>query len=130
MNIRSFDAKLDYVDVYSWWKKQEWPVLPLEMLPPNGFIVENTTNKIAATWIFKLECPIYLIEWTVGNPELNWEDRSKGIELILNEACNWAKVNGATHILTMTKNERFMNKLENFGFKKTDLGMTHLVRVL
>lgn len=130
MNVRSFDSNLDYSDVSSWWKKQEWPVLPLELLTTSGFIIEDENNKIAATWVIKTNCPIYLMEWTIGNPEVKWEDRSTGIDLITNAACQWAKVDGASHVLTMTKNERFMNKLENNGFIKAESGMTHLMRLL
>lgn len=130
MNVRSFDSNLDYADVSSWWKKQEWPVLPLGMLPNSGFIIEDNKNKIAATWIIKTNYPVYLMEWTIGNPDVDWEDRSTGIDLVTDAACKWAKANGASHLFTMTKNERFMDKLEKSGFIKADTGMTHLMRVL
>lgn len=130
MNIRSFDSSKDYNEVSSWWKKQEWPSLPLELLTTSGFIIEDETNKIAATWIFKTNCPIYIMEWTVGNPDINWQDRSAGIDLVTDAACKWAKSDGATQVFTMTRNERFINKLEKAGFQKTESGMTHLVRVL
>lgn len=130
MKVRQFDNKKDYQDVCKWWIAQGWPALPESILTTSGFIVEHEGQKLAATWIFKTNCPIYIMEWTVGNPECKWEDRSEAIQMVTNAACQWAKEDGAKQVFTMTKVERFINKLEENGFMKTDSGMTHLVRSL
>lgn len=128
MNIRKFDIEKDYEDVATWWESQGWPVIPPNMLSPSGFITEKDGIKLAATWIFTTNCPIYIMEWTIGNPEASWENRSEGIELVTNEACKWAKEDGAAQVFTMTKNDRFLDKLQSYGFQKTEDGMTHLIR--
>lgn len=130
MHVRSFNNELDYNEVSQWWIKQGWPVLPQEILTTSGFIVESDSAKFAATWIFKTNCPIYIMEWTVGNPDVKWEDRSEAIQLVTNTACEWAKQDGAKQVFTMTKSDRFIKKLKESGFTKTDSGMTHLVRSL
>lgn len=129
MKVRAFESK-DYQDVCSWWKKQEWPALPESILSTSGFIIENNGQKLAATWIFRTNCPIYIMEWTVGNPDANWNDRSSAIKIVTDAACEWAKSDGASQVFTMTKNDRYMEKLEEIGFKKTESGMTHLIRGL
>lgn len=130
MNVRKFDLNEDYKDVVKWWSKQGWPVLPAAILSSAGFIVEQENEKIAATWVFATNCPIYIMEWTVGNPDVKWENRSEGIQMVTNAACEWAKNDGAKQLFTMTKSDRFINKLEENGFQKTDSGMTHLIRSL
>lgn len=130
MITRSFDAAKDYADVASWWTSQGWPALPVHILSTSGFITEKDGVKLAATWVFATNCPIYIMEWTVGNPNANWEDRSNGIKEVTNAGCQWAKQDGASQIFTMTKSERFIDKLQEIGFNKTESGMTHLVRVL
>ena len=130
MQVRQFDSLKDYSDVSTWWKKQDWPVLPLSMLTTSGFIVENDENKLAATWVFKTNCPVYIMEWTVGNPDVKWEDRQEAIKMLTSSASEWAKKNGASYIMTMTKSERFMDKLQEYGFTKMDTDMTHLIRSL
>ncbi len=129
MKVRSFKEE-DYNDVSSWWAEQGWPVLPLEILSPTGYVAEEDGNLIAATWVFPTNCPIYIMEWTVGNPKVEWDKRNEGLKLVTDEACRWAKEDGAVQVFTMTKHERFINKLEEFGFDKTDSGMTHLMRRL
>lgn len=130
MQVRKFDVNKDYNEVATWWSKQNWPVLPANILSSAGFIAYDDKQKYAATWVFATNCPIYIMEWTVGNPDANWEDRSSGIELVTSAACEWAKNDGAKQLFTMTKSDRFINKLEEYGFQKTDSGMTHLVRSL
>lgn len=130
MIIRQVDFKKDYDEIASWWKAQDWPVLPANMLSPSGFIAENAQHKIAATWIFKMNCPIFLMEWTVGNPEVHHTIREEALRQVTNKACEWAKENGAAQVFTMTKHERFIGKLKDFGFQETDSGMTHLIRSL
>jgi hypothetical protein len=128
--VREFNADLDYKDVAQWWAKQDWPVLPANILSSSGFIVESENQKLAATWIFATNCPIYIMEWTVGNPDVSWEDRSAAIKLVTDAGCDWAKQDGAVQVFTMTKSNRFIEKLEKSGFQKTEDGMTHLVRSL
>lgn len=131
MQVREFDSKQDYKDVSQWWIKQGWPALPEDILTTSGFIVQCGEEKLAATWIFKTNCPIYIMEWTVGNPDANWEKRATALELVTDAACDWAKQDGAKQVFTMTKSNRFIDKLINCnGFVKTDSGMTHLVRSL
>lgn len=130
MIVRQFDNEKDYQDVSAWWLKQEWPVLPAAILSKAGFIVEDQNEKLAATWVFATNCPIYIMEWTVGNPDIEWNKRSNGIKVVTDAACEWAKNDGASQIFTMTKSKRFIEKLEEVGFKETESGMTHLVRSL
>lgn len=131
MIVRKFDTDKDYNDVASWWKKQEWPALPANILSTAGFIVEQDNEKFAATWVFATNCPIYIMEWTVGNPDSSWENRSAALEMVTDAACTWAKNDGAKQIFTMTKSKRFIEKLiECNGFTETESGMTHLVRSL
>ena len=131
MIIRNFDSDLDYVDVMSWWESQGWPALPSSMLSNTGFIVEtNDGIKLASNWIFPTNCPIWIMEWTVGNPDVEWTQRKEGLDYLINHSCQWAKNNGALKVFTMTKHARFIDKLQELNFIKTDDNMTHLIRSL
>ena len=130
MIVRPFDKDKDYADVAEWWAKQDWPVMPQDHLTTAGFIAENGDKKLAATWIFATNCPIYIMEWTVGNPEADWKERAEAIDLVTNTACEWAKQDGAKMVFTMAKHERYMDKLQKNGFNITESGMTHFIRSL
>lgn len=131
MQVREFNVETDYSDVASWWKKQDWMILPKEVLGIKGFIVEDNGEKLAASWVYRdKSCPICIMEWTVGNPDADWEKRKEAIDLVINSCTTWAKEDGATLMLTMTKSKRFLEKLQDKDFVQTDDGMTHLIRSL
>ena len=81
MIARKVNLDKDYDQIASWWKAHDWPVLPKEVLSNSGFVSETKDGiKVAATWIFPTNCPIYIMEWTVGNPDLNHELRNAGLK--------------------------------------------------
>jgi hypothetical protein len=130
MKIRKFNLEKDYPEVVGWWKKQGWPVVTKNMLSKYGFMVEHKGKNIAASWGYATGSNIFIMEWTIGNPEVDYRERKDAIYMLIETISNWAKVNGAEAILTMTKNNRFIEKLEDCDFIKTDTGMTHLLRRL
>lgn len=130
LSVREFELDKDSSDVKNWWNSQGWDESSIHIISSSGFIVENDQHKIAATWVIKTNSPIYMIEWTVGNPEVNWEIRKDALEQLTEYACNWAKVDGAKAIMIMTKNNRYIEKLKNIKFIESDNNMTHLVRSL
>lgn len=129
MIIRNINFETDYEVLAAWWTKQGWPTLPKQMLGDHGFVAEEN-ELLAATWILPTGTSIYLMEWTIGNPEVEWSKRSEAIKQVTDTACQWAKQDGASQVITMTKNKRFIEKLQESGFIQTDSEMIHLVRSL
>lgn len=130
LSIREFNIDTDREDVMCWWKSQGWDSSTIGLVSPNGFVAEVDDKKVVATWVLKTDTPIYLIEWTVGNPDVSWETRDICIKALTEHACSWAKENGASATMVMTKNKRYIDKLKDNGFMLSDDGMTHLVRSL
>lgn len=130
MKLREYYSQHDYSDLCSWWTQQGWPEVSSDVLSKYGFIAEQDGQKIACTFIFPMPSKLFLMEWTVANPNVDWKLRDKGIQMVTNQACFWAKENGASSVFTMTKHKRFAEKLENLGFIKTDENMIHFVRSL
>ena len=62
--------------------------------------------------MFPTTTPVFIMEWTVGNPDLDWEKRRDGINLVIEEASKWAKENGGGAVFTMTKEGRFVDKFQ------------------
>lgn len=100
------------------------------MLPNIGFIVEEDGIELIAGFIVITNSPIFLIEWIVGNPEVEWEVRKEALHLLVDTASNWSKKHGASFVMHMTNNERLIEKLENMDFNITDKNNTHLIRGL
>jgi hypothetical protein len=131
MQVRKFDINIDYEDVKSWWIKQGWDVIPKHLLGITGFIAYDENVKYAACWLYRDKgCPISILEWTVGNPEVDYKLRHEALNEVMEECFKVAKEDGAELILTMTKNKRLIEKLKESQFVETDNDMTHLIRRL
>jgi len=130
MTVRLFDYDKDYEDIKSWWKEQEFPVIPKDYLSTTGFISEDKENKYAVTWVFTTNSPIYIMEWTVGNPNVDYKKRKEGLHQIIEASSVFAKECGAKFLLTMTNNNRFYNKLTEFNFDEQDRNVIHMMRSL
>jgi len=131
VNIRSFDKDKDYNDVSSWWTKQNWPVIPIEFLGPNGFMIENEQNKIATMWVLQFGgTPMYSIEWIIGNPDIEWQDRSEGIKQLTNYLCDWTKKQDGKIMLCMTQHKRIADNFLKIGFTTDDTHIYPLIRSL
>lgn len=130
MEVRFFDKAKDYPDVKLWWEKQEWFPVETHLLSSTGFIAETEKTKLAATWIYVTNSSIYIMEWTVGNPDVEWEQRAEAIDLVVETASRWSKTNGAAIVFTMAGHDRLINKLKKQDFIETDTNMTHFVRRL
>ena len=129
LNIREFSLIQDGNDVSEWWNSQGWDKNTIHIISNTGYIAEDG-EKLAATWLIKTNTPIYLIEWTVGNPKVDWQKRKKALEELTNYACEQAKKDGAKAVMVMTKSNRYIDKLKNMNFIESDDNMTHFIRSL
>lgn len=129
-NIIPFDKNKDSLELCSWWNSQGWDENTIHVVSDTGFVFVENDKNIAATWIIKTNSPIFLMEWTVGNPDVSWELRKKAIDKLTDFACKWSKEKGAAGLLVMTKNNRYIEKLKNNKFEESDKNMTHLIRSL
>lgn len=127
--IENFN-KNDYLKVAKLWKKQNWPIIPLNLLSTSGFVCKYDNEIILATWVYKTNSRIYMNEWTVGNPEISWKIRKNALNLLLDHVSFWSKKQGAEFLLTMTSNDRYIEKLKENNFNVTDTNITHLMRKL
>ena len=130
MDIRSFNFDKDYLDACAWWTKQDWPILQKDLLSDTGFIAHDDDTKYAVAWVYSTNSSIYILDWYVGNPDVDYKKRKEGLELIVDAAADFAKESGAKQLLTMTNNKRLSEKLKDMKFNETDRDMIHFVRSL
>lgn len=131
MKIRKFESSLDYKEVESWWWKYKFPALPEEHLPQDGLIVELDGIKLAAGWMYiPATGKMAMLEWIVGNPEVEKEARSEALTLLINTSLKYLKRLGFKHVFTSTSNKSLIKKYGTCGFHITDENSTNLLAVL
>lgn len=127
--VKEFKAEADHQEILSWWKAQDWPGLPAAMLP-FGFVSWEDGVRTAAAFVIGTDGALHVMEWIVGNPQVNYEARGRGVEAVVKACLAHCKEQGALVVITTTKHQRLIDRYKEMGFQETDSGMTHLVVTL
>jgi len=123
MNIVKFTFE-HHDEVSGWWKERGWAPIPLATLPTTGFIVPG----VCAGFLYLTDSNLCFLEWVISNPESESQDRSKGLDLLIDELLTEAENLGYKVVSTVTTHPKLILRYEEFGFKKADEQMTNLLR--
>ena len=123
-----FDPDAHYGTVAAWWGGHDWPVIPLEALPPVGIIV----GDYAAGWLYKTEsCPWSILEWLVTNPMHSStgisRETHKAVNIVVETLLRTAQAMGCKWVFSSTKSTGLIKIYNNHGFETTDHDMTNLI---
>jgi len=102
MFVRTFTDD-DYEDVGKWWIAQGWPVLPLELLPDMGIIVEVNGNKACVGWLYTSNSKLAWLGWPVANPDVSSFSRGKAVLKMIETLEGAAKGLGYSAIMTFSE---------------------------
>lgn len=125
MEVRKFQTS-DYFELCGWWNKHNWPCIPLDHLPENGFIVEG----LAAGFLYKTDSKFGLLEFVVANPDSSKEDRAQALDLVIDNTLNLAKELGFKSIFSSITHPKLIQRYQEHGFMMTDENMTNMIRRL
>lgn len=128
MEARVFDLNYDYPVVANWWSNWKFPIMPPEMLPPTGIIVEDEGGAICCGWLYKFDAKISMIEWVVSNPESTKKQRAEALDTLIGALVKEAKVSDYKVIISCTKIDALVKRFEKAGFVIGDTNVTHVVR--
>jgi hypothetical protein len=130
MKVSSFNAAQHYKEVTDWWKRQDYPVLPLEALPKIGYIVDIEGLNLCAGWLYKTDANFALAEGFVGNPNVPWQLRTEGLDMLSEAIIKTAKEEGFKAVLSWITNKRMIERAELHGFKTIVKDVNMMSRIL
>lgn len=113
----------------SWWEGHGWPVIPMSTLPTRGLLVGETQPAVAG-FLYITDSDVGIMEWIVSDPKSSIFERSKALDVLIEELCSLAKESGCRLLLTFLKHKGLMKRVEKIGFIQTDAEMTHFGREL
>lgn len=122
--MRFIDLNNDYDTLSSWWKEYNWPVIPKDSLPKNGFIIDNT----CAGFVYCTDSNIAWLEFIVANPRISRDERKAGLQNLLSGLTGLAKELGYAYVFTSTNHANLEERLVEMGYKVQDRNVTHLIR--
>lgn len=118
---------MHYETICSWWRKHDWPEVPLSHLPPTGIVVTAEGKPVCAGFIYLTSSAFCLFEWIVADPDAEKSTRSACLDKLIESAKDLSKRMGAEHIFMSIKGVGLQWRLEKHGFEVTDRKMTNLV---
>jgi hypothetical protein len=130
MLVRKFDPETDYPHAVGCWKTQGWPAIPLDLLPKTGVVVESDGVNLAYGWLYLTDSKMTIMEFIVGNPNVDWKLRDEAIHLVINKLIVEAKERGGRSIFSSVNHKRLMDRYKSHGFIQTDVNMTNFIRNL
>lgn len=122
-----FNPEFHYEIVSAWWKKQNWPVIPLSHLPRLGIFVYCDDVPAAVGWVFQTDSAFCWFEFIVANPEIRKEKRKECLSHLINEAKSAAKDMGFQSIFMTVTNESLIARLKSHGFEVVDTGVSNIM---
>mgnify|MGYP006891171484 CR=1 FL=1 len=116
MNIQNITySNLEYIN--KWYEKRELTT-PSNIIRSNtGYMVVNNDGKaICAMWIYYTNSNIAIFEELISDPESSRKERSEGIDMLLEFACDLIKLKGFKVVMAFSENTALMSRLKRHKF--------------
>jgi hypothetical protein len=127
---RSF-VKEDYPQLEAWWKLHSWPPVPIEILPPNGIVIEYIQNgisrRICAGFLYLTDTPIAWLEYILANPLCDKLLRDRALDVLIPALLYRAKEVGKSVVFSSVEHPSLIKRYERHGGIKTDSHMTNFI---
>lgn len=123
MKTRLFDKEKDYATVCTWWVEHKWPIMPLVSLPKTGLVVDD----VCACFLYTTDSDVMALAFPISNPKKSDEERSAGLDLMINDAKILAKERGIRLLATRASNKSLIERYKKSNFKIIDTNVPGLV---
>lgn len=119
----NFEEESRLID--EWWGKREGIEGPGKILPNHGYIAWDHKRPIAALFLYRIEgSPVAMVAWPIANPATQKKQRNFALNLLFDRLHFDAKELGYKAVMTTTGLNHVARRLEHFGYKKGDVGIT------
>ena len=135
MNVR-IAKHSDYETLKKWWEYWRFPAPSFYSLPQEdeenfcGVIAYSDEKEIASGFLYKTNSTLCWVEYIVTNPMTSKEERSEGIQKVLNSLSELAIEFGYVAVFSSLKNENLINKYKDNGFVEGSKNTTEMIKIL
>lgn len=123
-----FEPEKHYEEVVLWMNARGWPVLPLELLPEDGFIVPG----VCCAFVYTSEkCKsLAFMEWIFTNPEASSNDRNDGLDLVIEKIYSFCRSKGVISVVTYLNDSGLIDRIVKSGGEISETDMVGVIRRL
>jgi len=108
---------------HNWWTSRNNSAFDTEMLPPDGFIVDD----ICAGWLYLTNSVFSAFAWQVSNPSKSPKMVLQGFEMLVEHIQKYAVAAGRPSIFAYTNHHGLLKLYQKSGFIVGDNNMTHIL---
>jgi len=132
MKARKWNLDNDYETLKKWWEDWEFGVVPLEVLPPLGIMIENNEGPICAAGLYVgTGTKFCIMEWLIKDKHSSLKESHRAIQLCINEVIKLAKDNDCTLMYTVTGDDSLMKRYTRLhGMKLTENNVRTFIKDL
>lgn len=123
--VRAFSMQ-DYPLIAHWWKLHGSAIMRPEHLSQNGLVIGIEGKDVCAGFMYSTDSKMCALEFVVCDPNATKEHRDAALDKLLDAAETWASKHHFTLIYTSISIPKYIQRLQNHGFIKTDMNQTHL----
>ena len=103
MQTRSWNRDTDHATLVKWWNQHEFGVVPREVLPPDGIMVEQDGVPICAGGLYiGMGTEFAFMEWVVGDKQANKRQLHTALRLCIDAIFELARAKGMQLVFTTT----------------------------
>ena len=123
MQVKPYDAALDYDEVESWRMARGQSKLPVGFFPDIGVVVydDKTEEDLCAAWLYEDKAGrVCWIAHLVTRPHINFNDSLRAIEIAIDYLSSIANEEGFKFVMTSTKLPSLIDTFKAMGFISGD----------
>lgn len=126
MIIREF-TEADYPTYTTWLALHNWPLIPRDMLPRTGVIVEVDGINTCAGFLYNTDSNIAWLEYVVANPLCDKLIRDKALDSLIPALLERAKGMGKSAVFSSIEHPGLIKRYQKHGGIIADSGVTNFI---
>lgn len=128
--VNYFNFLEDYDDVERWWKEWNMKPIPVDFLPPTGFIASYEGKKVAAAFLYKTDSLVCCLDWFITNRDKSKRIVIAAIDFIIAFGGEEAKRCGKRFMYNSVENRVVLNRLLTAGYEVKEINRANVIKFL
>lgn len=114
-----------------WFKEWTGTDLPADVLSHQGIMYYGAKGPVACVFMYPtIKSKVCFIGWPIANPKASQEDRSLGLDTVIKEAEERAKLMGYSYMNTYASRSSVERRFTEHGYMVGDKNVTNMVKTL
>jgi len=130
MTTKKYKSVEIYDRVCGWWRAHNFPILPINFLPFEGFIISNEDTELYAVFLYVTDSDLCWLTFPVSNPIASYEEKRGAMEQLFQDVGNSAKDAGYNFMFTTSPLASVQEALIGAGFTLGDENVNHYMKLL